>query len=103
MDRRAEIRGWLALRDREGLTYRELSRRSGVPVNTLAHWAWKLRREKGRATSERGFVEVVPREDGIVGRGARIEIELLCGRRLAVDAGIDPSRLARVVAALERC
>jgi len=45
MDRRATIRGWLALREREGLTYAQLAARCGINASTLAHWAWRLRRE----------------------------------------------------------
>ena len=103
MDRRKEIRRWLALRDREGLTYRELSQRSGVPVNTLAHWAWKLKREERGASTEQTFVEVVPRSDVATDSGARIEIQLRCGRRVVADASIEAAQLARVVSALERC
>ena len=103
MDRRKEIRRWLALRDRESLTYRALSQRSGVPVNTLAHWAWKLKREEEGASTARAFVEVVPRSDVATDSGARIEIQLRCGRRIVTDSSVDALHLARVVAALERC
>src|SRR5688572_10721196 len=102
MDRRAEIRRWLALRDREGLTYRELSQRCHVPVNTLAHWAWKLRREGSVQATTEEFVEVVPRGETAT-EAPRIEIQLLCGRRVVADAGVDPGKLAGVIAALERC
>jgi len=39
------VQHWLAVREREHLTYRELSQRSGIPRNTIAYWAWRLRRE----------------------------------------------------------
>lgn len=35
MDRRKEVERWLTLRDRPGLTYRELSQRCGLQPNTL--------------------------------------------------------------------
>ena len=59
MDRRREVQRWLALRDREGLTYRNLSARSGIPANTLAHWAWRLRREERSTRESAPFVELV--------------------------------------------
>jgi len=43
--RREEIRRLLARRDREGLTYRELSKISGVAASTLSWWSWRLRRD----------------------------------------------------------
>ena len=41
--------GLLEEREREGLTMRALSERSGVPVHTLSYWASKLRREGRRS------------------------------------------------------
>ena len=38
MDRRQQVRRWLDLREREGLTYAQLSARSGIPANTLRQW-----------------------------------------------------------------
>lgn len=43
--RRVEIERLLALRESEGLSLRELARRSGIPVGTLSWWAHKLRNE----------------------------------------------------------
>ncbi len=37
--RREEVLRWLAVRQREGLTYEELARRSGIPRNTLTSWS----------------------------------------------------------------
>ena len=45
MDQREQMRKWLDRRERLGLTLRELSEETGVPVETLGHWAWKLRQE----------------------------------------------------------
>ena len=55
------MRRWLALRERRGLTYRELSERTGVSQGTLGYWAWKLRQEDREAAAEEqpGFVELV--------------------------------------------
>ena len=103
MDRRREVRKWLGLRDREGLTYAELSRRSGIPANTLAGWAWRLRRERLTQRQAAAFVELVPAPSGDDEAGSRIEIVLRCERRLIVDASIAPEALARVLTAVERC
>lgn len=51
-DRRREIKRLFALRDSEGLTYRELSDHSGIPLGTLNWWAHRLRHE----ADDDGFV-----------------------------------------------
>jgi hypothetical protein len=112
MDRREEMRRLLGRREREGLTFRELAERTGVPVGTLASWAWKLRQESRtpRASPSRGdgpqFLELVPaaevgpvRVDGC----GEIEVVLANGRRLIVGEVFDEERFVRVVKALERC
>lgn len=100
MDRRTEIGRWLAVREREGLTFRELARRSGICAGTLGHWAWRLRRERKRAGS---FVELVTSPQALDGASSRVEIVLRGERRVIVDAGIEVEALARVLAAVERC
>lgn len=96
MDRREQMRRWLALRERRGLTFAELSRRTGVPVPTLSSWSGKLRREAEECAA---FVELVPRAEPA---GGRIEIVLRNDRRLIVGADVDAETLTRVAAALER-
>lgn len=103
MDRRQLVRRWLALRERESLTYLQLSARSGIPANTLAHWAWKLRREAGESVADVEFVELVPSHRPGDAPAARIVIELRNDRRVLVDASVDADALARIVRALERC
>lgn len=105
MDRR-QMRAWLARRERRGLTFRELSDETGVPVGTLAFWAWKLRQE-ARAdpdpAAERAsdpFVELLPTSAALP---STIEIALRGERRVIVAAGFDEEHLVRVVRALERC
>ena len=44
---------WLALREAEGLTLRELAERSGVPFGTLASWS----RNRRLSDEGGGFVE----------------------------------------------
>ncbi len=103
MDRRTEIGRWLAVREREGLTFRELARRSGICAGTLGHWAWRLRREgvEGRKR-EHGFVELVA-TTAVDASSSRVEIVLRGERRMIVDAGIDVEALTRLLAAVERC
>jgi hypothetical protein len=97
------VERWLALRDREHLTYRELSQRSGIPANTLAHWAWRLRREQATLPAESAFVELVATAAPAHRSGSRVEIILRGERRVVVDASIDADALARVLTAVDRC
>lgn len=104
MDRRTEVEGWLALRDREHLTYLELSQRCGIRANTLAHWAWRLRRERPLRAEQQPFVEIIASGAASTGETtSRIEIHLRNDRRVTVDATIDVDALARVLAVVERC
>lgn len=103
MDRRATIRRWLALREREGLTYAQLAARSGINASTLGHWAWRLRREIERRSDD-AFVELVPTADKVATSSrSQVVVELRGERRLVVDAMIDSAELTRLVQALERC
>jgi hypothetical protein len=111
MDRRAEIQRWLEWRDRQGLTFKELSAESGVPVGTLAFWAWKLRQERGDGRRKRSasseptradFVELVPTGPTLASTGS-LEILLAQGRRIVVTGVVDEDQLVRVVRALARC
>ena len=100
--RRDRIRRLLDRREREGLTFRELAERSGIPAGTLGSWAWKLRQEAA-AQEDTGFVELVEAEDVPTPARASFEIVLEHGRRILVRAPFDESALARLVALLERC
>ena len=106
------MRRVLGIREREGLTFRELAERTGVPAGTLTFWAWKLRKESRSSQSCAAtgsgsqFVELVPSaevERIRVERGGEIEVVLPNGRRLIVGEGFDEERFVRVVKALERC
>jgi len=103
MERREQMQRWLARRDRLGLTLRELSAETGVPVGTLGHWAWKLRRAGAarRPASSARFVELVA-TDGVAAEG-RIEIVLPGDRRVSVIGAVDEEALARVMRAMQRC
>ena len=100
MDRHEQMRSWLARREKRGLTFRELSLETGVPVGTLGFWAWKLRRESRDDEAPSPFVELVVKKPE---SGDRLEILLANGRRVLVSAGLDEEQLVRVVRALERC
>lgn len=57
--RREEMEAWLAFRETEGLTYRELAEESGINVNTLAYWlrdcaGRQISRAPGRSPGVRG-------------------------------------------------
>ena len=93
--RRSQMRSLLARRDREGLTYQELSDESGIPAGTLASWQYRL-----RAEADDTFTELV------VGDGAEFELDGLLevigprGHRVVVTSDVDPALLARVLSAL---
>ena len=114
MDRREEMRSLLVRREREGLTFRELSAQSGVPFGTLASWAWKLRQEffaaipvkRRRSHRAPGFVELVaaPEDEAVRAEPiGEVEVVLASGRHLVVREGFDEECLLRLVRALERC
>jgi len=104
------MRRWLALRDARGLTFAELSQRTGVPRGTLGYWAWKLRQDempRCRGARRRGFVELVAAVDGPGTQGDRtagqIEIVLESGRRVVVSGEVEEAVLERVLEVLSRC
>jgi len=104
MDRRRQIQQWLAIRERDGLTYRELSRRVGVPANTLAHWAWRLRRDAAdRPSGGSKFIELIDPSAPHDTPSSRVEIVTRSDRRVIVDAHIDVAVLTRILLAVERC
>lgn len=104
MDRRAEVRRWLALRKREGLTYRELSARVGMPANTLCQWAWRFRHESSPPTTEKpAFVQLTCAPSRDTPSSQRVEIVLRSKRRVIVDAAMDSAVLTRLLTAIDRC
>jgi hypothetical protein len=112
MERREEMRRLLGRRERQGLTFVELSRQTGIPVGTLASWAWKLRRGgRGRRAptpngEARGFVEFVAGPEIGCDRAPAdyaFEVALANGRRIVVREGFDEEHFVRLVQTLERC
>ena len=53
------MRGALVRKDREGLTYEELSPETGIPVSTLGYWRRKLRYEREVVFEEVGIEDHV--------------------------------------------
>ena len=101
---REQVRRWLAKRDREGLTYRELSVCVGVPANTLCQWAWRFRHESARpAAEEPAFVQLTSAPSRGTSSSQRVEIVLRSKRRVIVDAAMDSAVLTRLLEAIERC
>jgi transcriptional regulator with XRE-family HTH domain len=103
-DRREQMRRLLTRREREGLTYVELGRRTGIPAGTLAWWSSRLRREVQLEPA--GFVELVAESGSSAGSDAegRIEVVLGNGLRLMVPPAADVVAVQRLVRALEeRC
>ncbi len=97
--RREDLERLLAQRDDEGLTFRELSEQSGIPVPTLSYWAAKLRREKIEESPSLVPVDVV---DGT--ERAPIALEIGPELRLLVEHDFDATHLARLVSVLTaRC
>ncbi len=92
----AEWRELLALRERQGLTFRELSEVSGIRSGTLAERA--RRERKGSRPPRAPFAEIVLREGG---QSSGFEVDLRGGRRIRVPRDFDADALARFLAVLE--
>ena len=90
---RAEV---LALKRREGLSFRELGARTGIGEPTLRVWA---RRAQGAAAeAPPRFVEVDVRARAVA---PGFEVELAGGRVVRVRPGFDAGELRRLLVALE--
>ena len=97
LSRRKEMARLLAQRERQGLTYRELSERSGIPAHTLSWWAWKLRQDPVPRPS---FVELELEEATPT---PAIEVETPGGHVLRLREDFDPALLRRVLEVLATC
>ena len=82
----------LAQREREGLTWDELSARSGIPASTLQKWGPKLGDDVRPAFVEAGTVSLTP---------AVFELELSGGRLLRVPMRFDASALRTLLGVLD--
>ncbi len=94
-ERRQQMAALLDRRDREGLTYGELSDESGVPAGTLASWKYRFRREQEDCGFAELADELVPSEtDG------RVEVIGPLGHVVRFDGSIDPGLLEIILAVL---
>lgn len=82
----------VAERERESLTWGELSERSGVPISTLQEWGRRLREQTPPAFLSVGSVEVA---------APVFEVDLAGGRRVRVPMRFDPEALRTLVAVLD--
>ena len=116
--RQAQISRWLERRRREGWTWVDLSRRSGIPLSTLQWWKRRLE-SAGEPSSgqscrissvesvekELAFVSA-PLQSGAVsttGSGrAQCLLELRSGHRLTIEEGFSAAALHELIAVLER-
>jgi len=96
---RAAYEKLLEQREREGLTFSELSARSGVPLGTLQRWGRQLRREA--AASAQPFLEILPTPGA--DRDERVEVLLCSGRTLYLPAARPFTGLGELVMLLETC
>ena len=94
---RSEIESYLALREREGLSFAELSRRTGVRATTLTWWSWRLRKE-GRSQ----FVEAEMERGVASSSSAGIEIETRSGLRVVLAREFDEDTLRRLLAVVSQ-
>lgn len=102
--RREWMRGWIALGLREGLTYAELARRSGLSSKTIARWNKTLLMEREALEEEAGgdrpFVELLERASS---KSSRIEIILRGDRRVVLDGSALVEALVRFLTTVEQC
>lgn len=94
------MRALLRRRERQGLTWAELSQVSGVPRSTLHWWQRRLRDEEDEVGPHFVRVDDVTR-DGDAGAREPIEVLLRSGHRLLVRRGFDPDDLRRLVVLLD--
>jgi len=86
----------LARREREGLSLRELSAKTGIAAGTLSWWSWRLRHDaqEERKEADHGFVELVATPEH---NGCPVTIELRNGIRLEVEDRVDADALRKLV------
>jgi len=97
--RREWIRAWIALGAREGLPFKEVSKRSGISARTLSRWSIVFRRESKRDAppddDQHAFLQLVER---VQGGPTRIEVYVPGEARLVIDA----AAIVRVLVSLLR-
>lgn len=87
----------LALKRREGLSFRELEEQTGIGVTTLRVWARRARAKPAPARQPE-FVEL---DVGGTAAPGGFEVEVAGGRVVRVRPGFDAAELRRLLNALE--
>jgi hypothetical protein len=90
----------LALRERHGWSFPELSRRTGLPVWKLYWWHRRLGKPKAAPRACRTFVPVQVVDSPPVD-GSSLEVITPAGFRVRVPADFQAEHLRRVLEALE--
>ena len=90
----------LEQRRSRGLTYRQISEESGVPIPTIASWVRRERREAAPVDTLHASGRLVPVSLQPEPGERTLRIELGAGLSLAVDRRADPEILAGVLAQL---
>lgn len=88
----------LARRDRQGLSWSELSSATGIPRSTLRWWQRRLRQAEGLSEAGRRFLQVVVTPEPVT---PALMVVVGNGRRVIVPADFDTEHLRRVIAAVE--
>jgi hypothetical protein len=97
---RPDIHRLLKRRALHGLTFREISEESGIPIPTLSYWA---SRQHWYEDEDESLTEFVPIEIENEDPPGTIAIELGPSVRVTVERGFDEEHLTRVLAVLARC
>jgi transposase len=93
---------------RSGLSTKRFAARYGVGLPRIYYWHARFGAQETPKPAPTGLVEIRMPQAGARGdrpstlTPARIEIELLSGRRLSVSESVDLDRLGELVALLER-
>jgi hypothetical protein len=106
--RREDLGAWysqlLDAADRAGTPVPELADRLGCSRETIYSWRRRLTKEKSAVSlPAAGLVRVQVTEPAPVPDANRIEVRTRTGHTVLIPTGFDPSALATVVRALERC
>lgn len=96
----AQARRIIGRADRSGLSDRAFAKREGFDPQRLSWWRRRFDEVDGATPSE-PFVEVRAKAQVAAPEVLGIEIELSNGRRVRVPASVDPSVLAKLLAAIE--
>jgi transposase-like protein len=106
--RRGQVQELVLRHDRDGITYKQIARESGLPLPTLYAWIQRLQREQSVASSaaamsgERSRFIELSAAGGVHGSDHQggIEVVMPSGVRVRVDANFHEPTLKRLLATL---